>query len=247
MGITRKTWAAAAVGVLALTLAGCGGDDDGDGGGDAEEFMALSVEEIKEAVLEDMRDADSLRLSGTFAEAGAETTLDIGISESGDCAGSLTSEGGTAQIISGSDGTFLKGDEAFWNVAAPGAADQILAMLGDKWALVPPEQASSLAEFCNLQNFLDELEEDDEEGEASGEKGDTEEIDGREALEIIGEDEETGDPTHVWVAVEEPHYILRVGSDSEDEGGEISFTDFDEPVDTTPPSEDEYVDLSSAG
>ena len=253
MRINRTSRAAAAVGVLALALAGCGGDDgdsgdsgEVDGGSEAEAFAEQPIDEIKAAVLADMRDAESVRLSGTFLEDGTETSLDIGISDSGDCAGSMTVEGGTAEIISGPDGTFIKGDEGFWNAAAPGSADQILQVLGDKWALVPQDDTGGLAEFCNLESFIEELEDDEDDDE--GEVGETDTIDGREALEIIGQDEDNENATtHVWVAADSPHYILQISSDGETDGGEISFTDYDEPVDTTPPSEDEYVDMTEVG
>lgn len=244
MTISRTTSAALAAGVLALSLAACGDDGDSGGSAESEEFVGLDVAEIKAEVLADMKEAESVHLEGSFAQDGGEFAIDMGITADGDCAGSITTEGATADIIAGPDGTFLKGDQAFWDVAAPGQGDAIMSMLDGKWALVPATQAGSFSEICNLQNFIDELEDEEDEEEDAAEKGDTAEVNGEEALEIIGEDDETGDPTSVWVSTEAPHYILRVSSDSETEGGELNFTDYDEPVDTEAPDEDEYVDLS---
>lgn len=232
MSITRTTCAAVAAGVLSLALAGC--SDDG--------LVGQDVAEIKDQVLEDMRDAESVHLAGTINHDGQELGIDMGITVEGDCAGSITVDGATADIISGPDGTFMKGDRAFWEMSAPGQGELMLSLLGDKWALVPDSVADSFSDICRLENFIDELEGDEDED--GGEKGDTEEVNGREALEIIGEDEDTGDETSAWVATESPHYILRLTSDSETEGGAMEFTDYDEPVDTEGPGKDEFVDLS---
>lgn len=241
MGMRRKAWAATAAGVLAaVALTGCGGDD----GDEDADFADQSIEDIKDAVLDDMKQADSFTLTGDFTQDGQPLSIDMAIGKNGDCAGSITIQGGTAEVIAGPDGTFMKGDEAFWTVAAGGntaQAQQLMSFLGDKWAKMSAADAGNFAELCDVDNFIDELEDSDED-DAEGEKGDREEIDGQDALEITAEGDDGG-TNHIWVATEGEHYILKLEAEGGDEPGALTFTDYNEPVDAEAPAEGEYVEF----
>lgn len=240
MGFTRKTCAAAAAGVLTIALAGCG--DDGDGGDD---FAEQSYQEIKDAAIEDMGDAESLRLSGTIEEDGQELTIDLAIGGEGECVGTIAMNGAEGEIISNSDGLFIKGDETFWESTAPGQAEVILDMLDGKWAKTPPQGDEGFGELCNLDNFVDELAEEDDEKE-NVEVGDVEEVDDQDAVLLSGEDEDGG-TTRAWISVDSPHYILKMEKEGGDDPGQMSFSDYDEDVDASSPPEDEYVDITQGG
>lgn len=238
MGNRRRTWAATAAGlVAAMALTGCGGDGD-----EGDEFVDQSVKEIRDAVIEDMNAVESVTLTGQFTTDGGEIALDMAISEAGDCAGTMTIKGGTAEIVSADGETFLKGDDAFWTGLAGPAAEQILSVIGDRWAKMPASDAEDFAELCDLDSFLDEMEDDENIDDA--EKGETEEIDGQEALEITGPDEDDKNATdHLWVATEGDHYILKFTSTGGEEPGEFTFTDYNEPVDAEAPAKGDYVEL----
>jgi hypothetical protein len=235
MGTQART--ALLAGLLAASLAACGpdGDDKSDG------FADQNVQEIEDQVLADMRDAHSMTMSGNVTSDGAETTLELSSDTDGNCKGSISMGAGTADFIRTDDATFIKGDEAFWRANAGDNADALLAVVGAKWAKLPGGE-DQFAEFCDLDNFLDELEDDDEDDNAM--KVGESEVDGQDALEISFEKD--GDETHVWVAAEGKHYILKLENQGE-EPGEFTFTDFDEHVDAQAPADTEYVDLSQAG
>jgi hypothetical protein len=235
-GALRCRGVVAAV-VLTTVLTACGvGGDSADGNG----FVDQSAAEIQEQVVADMAKLRSVRLSGELIQSGQEIGIDLALNTEGVCAGSLILMGGSAEIIAGPDGQFIKGDREFWSGMAGGeaAAVQVTALLGEKWAKMP-EAEGGLAEFCDLDGLLDEF---DSVGSSQGEAtiGKQQLIGGVPALELISDDE---DATTAWVAVDAPHYIVRVTADGDD-AGSIVFTDFDKPVDAQAPGADDVVDLS---
>jgi len=241
MGITRKAWAATAAGVLVITLAGCGDD----GGDDGEDFADLTVAEIKDAVLEDMGEVESLNLAGTLpTEGGGEVTLDVSMGSDGECAGTFGRDGVEAEILRSSDGTFMRAGEDFWAAATgdEAAASAIMQVLGDKWAKLPDASASDFDELCDLDSFLSELDEDEDDDTKDATKGEVEDVDGEEALEIIDEDED-GTVTHIWIATEGEHYILKMETEG-DAATTMTISDYNEPVDAETPAEGEWIDAA---
>lgn len=235
----RRTRLAAALGAATvLALTGCGSD-----GGGGDDFADAPVEEIEQQVKDDMAAVESLTMRGDITEGEQEMSLDLTADTDGNCTGTIAFAGrGSAEFIRADGNVYLKGDEEFWNSMAGGQAAQVQQLLGDKWAQVPEGQAGNFTEFCDLNNLLDELTEEDGEDGAEVTKGETQEVDGQEALELRSE--EDGETTQVWVATEDPHRILRMEHETE---GSFEFSDFDVPVDAQAPSEDEVVDLGQAG
>lgn len=239
MSITRRTCAAAAAGVLTIALAGCGGDD-GDSG---EDFADLPIAEIRDAVFEDMRDAKSLTISGTVpSDDGGEVTLDVSMNSDGHCVGEFGSGDVSAEILRTDDGTFMRADQQFWEASTgdPAAAAAITDALDGRWAKFPETDAADFDDFCDLDSFIGELDEDEDEDTKDATKGEVEDVDGEQALEIIDEDDD-GTTTHVWVATEGDHYILKFEGD---ESQTMTITDYNEPVDAETPADDDWVDLA---
>ncbi|GAB2870287.1 hypothetical protein [Nocardioides pacificus] len=256
MTYNRRTRLAAAVaGTVMLTAtAACGGDDNDDKSGDSgesssENFADKSLEEIQDAALKDMGALESVRMAGTFSNDGSEMSLDLQLNTAGDCAGTIALGGAEAEIIGLGEDSYLKGTEEFWtaSVGEGGGqeAEAIIAMIGDKWAKVPD---GGFTEVCDLDAFLENLEDEDDESESAEEKGEVvgeTEVDGTPAIEISSE--EDGEETTVWVGSEEgKHYILKMTVPGGDEPGEFTFSEFDEPIDVEAPADDEVVDLANA-
>ena len=124
----------------------------------------------------------------------------------------------------------------------PTSADQIIGLVGDKWVVLPPDEAD-ISSFCDLDELLDEF--DDDEPDKDTKKGETDEVRGEETIIIEGESDE-GDPTKAWIAVDGKHYILKLEVNQGDEPGVIELTDFDEELDLEPPAEDEVIDFNQA-
>lgn len=232
----RAVGAAVAL-IIGLTACGRGGDSSGGDG-----FADQSAAEIQKQVVADMARLKSVRLSGELIQNGREVGIDVALNTDGMCAGSLTLMGGSAEIIAGPDGQFVKGDKAFWTGTAGGesAAEQVTALLGDKWAKMP-EAEGGFTSFCDLDDLLDEFDSvDAADGEAR--IGKQAQIGGILALELISEDDS---PTSAWVAIDAPHYIVQLSADGQ-QAGSILFTDFDQPVNAEAPAAEDVVNLSKS-
>jgi hypothetical protein len=232
MGITKTV--TGALGALAL-LTACGG------GGFEEESAETITSEAESAML----DLSSVRMSGDLTTDGEALTLDVQISTGGDCTGTIGLGGGDAEleILSISGETWMKPSEEFWQMFAGPQADQVVEAAGDRWVVLPASESENFAELCDLDTFLEELTEGDDDEGTEPTVGETEEVEGQEAVIVESETDE-GDPVRAWVATEEPHYILKLEVTQGEEPGVITFSDFDEELDLEAPSDDEVFDIS---
>jgi len=239
MRLGKSTLAAVLATTVVLGASACGSTDDGGSDG----FADKSAKDIKNAAIDDMTDVKSLTMEGTITTDGKEQKLKLSSSTDGKCAGEITVNGGTAQFINGEE-SFLKGDDAFWAGVAgsPQQAQQILTLVGDKWAKVPAGEGG-FDSFCDLDSLLEDFRKDDDDNDVT--KGDTDDIDGKEAVELTGKTDD-GDTSHAWVATEGDHYILKLEAEGS-QPGSFTFTDYNEPVDADSPPDDQVVDLSQQG
>lgn len=232
--------------VLGAGAVGCGGGSPDEGPAPEEttaadpDFVALSADEIRDRVLEDMTALESLTLSANFTNDGEELTFELSLDTDGTCAGTMAVGDGTAEILSVDGTSYLRGDEAFWEATTGGQGAIIASMVGDRWAAMPTGQGG-FESVCDLDALLEGL---DTAGDAGPEltKGEEQEIDGEPALELRAEDDRGA--SRLWVATSaDGHYILRLEREGGD-AGMITLSDFDEPVDVEVPDEDQVVDLS---
>jgi len=222
--------------VALAVLSACGGD--GDDSGDSE-FAGESAATIQKESVDDMKTLDSLHMDGSITQQGGEIGLDLSLTTEGDCSGTISrGDSGNAEVISLDGTSWFRPDEEFWRAQGGPAADQIISTVGDDWVQLP-EGDESFASFCDLDGLLEQIEDDDD--EKPSEKGETEDVDGQEAIKLTRDNKEGGGTTTVWVAVDDPHHILKV----EREGGEapssVSFSEFGEDVSIESPGADEVI------
>jgi hypothetical protein len=233
MTTTRSAGVLAAAVVL---LAGCGGGND---------FADQPPKDIAKAAAADMKDLKSLRMQGDLTTSGQKIGVDMQITTSGDCQGTITVTGGTAQIVSSGGQAYMKPDKSFWESQAPGQAAQIEAVVGDKWVVIP--SGSGLDSACDLSKMLDGIG-----SSASGNPSDaptaatSDSVDGQDAVKLSGEDN-SGKPVVAWVATDDPHYILKLQVSQGSEPGVITFSDFDKTVTVQAPPSEQVIDLSKLG
>jgi hypothetical protein len=104
-----RSWQALVAGIGTVSLlAACGG------GGFAEE----SPDAIAEAAGEDMRALSAVRMAGDLRTDEQEMTIDLTLNTDGDCEGTLQVQGGEAQILSVGGESWMKLDDAMWDVFA---------------------------------------------------------------------------------------------------------------------------------
>ena len=229
--MARIALAAVGLGTAAL-LTACGG---GDG------FTDQSADDIVTAAKSEMGDLKAVKVSGSVTSDGQQIDIDLQSSSEGNCTGTIGVAGGSTELLGVDGSTWMKPDEAFWRATAGDAADDVMAMVTDKWVVIPAED-DSLNTFCDLDDLLDQLLKDDEEDGSTYSKNGTEDVDGEETVKVDNEDPEDGTSTG-YVLVDEPHYLVKVEKTDGEDTGSIAFSAFDEEFDVEAPADDEVVDL----
>ncbi len=230
--IRQVVGALSALGVLAA----CGGGgESGDSGESA--FAKESASAIEKASIEDMNALEAVHMKGEVTQQGSEIGLDLSLTTEGDCTGTISrGDSGSAEVVTLDGTSWFKPDEEFWRAQAGPAAEQIISTVGDDWVQLP-EGDESFASFCDLDELLDQIDDDQDK---PSEKGDTEDVDGQEAIQLSREDAQDGTIT-AWVAVDDPHYILKVEQTDGESPGSFSFSEFDEDASIAAPAEDEVI------
>lgn len=241
-----RTYAAALGLVAALALTGCGGSDGGDGGdgGKAKAeagFTDKSGADIAQAAKDDMKELESVKFAGDITQDGKDTSLDIQVSSSGDCTGSVTVDDATAEVLSAGDTFWIKPDEAFWKLQVGDSADAIIDKVGDKWVTLPAGD-NSFAAFCNIDDLLDQLLSDD--SDASYEKGDVEEVDGEDAIAVTRTNADDDSESVGYVRVAKGHYLVKIERTKGDDTGTVTFSEFDEDFTAEAPAADDQIDAA---
>jgi len=225
-----------AIGALAV-LAACGGGGDSGDGGDSE-FAKESASSIEQASIEDMKALDAVHMEGSVTQQGSEIGLDLSLTTDGDCSGTISrGDSGSAEVVTLDGTSWFKPDEEFWKAQAGAAAEQIISAVGDNWVQLP-EGDQSFASFCDLDQLLDQIDTDQDK---PSERGETEEVDGQEAIKLTRDDEQSGGTITVWVAVDDPHHILKVEQGGGDSPGSFTFSEFDADAAIEAPGEGEVI------
>ena len=231
--MTRMGLVAAGFGMAAL-LSACGGGDD---------FTDQSGQEIADASKKAMGDLDSVKVAGKITTDGQEVTIDVQTNDDGDCTGSIGTGGGTAELLGVDGDIWFKPDEAFWRGSAGDTADQILAVVGDKWVVVPTS-GDGFDQFCDIDDLLDELIKSEKEDGDKYTAKDTEKVDGDEAVPVEHTSEDDGTSVG-YVLVDEPHYLVKIEKTKGDDTGSVTFSEFDEKFTAEAPADDDVIDLDS--
>ena len=225
-----------AIGALAV-LSACGGGGDSGDGGDSD-FAKESASAIEKASIEDMKALEAVHMEGEVTQESSEIGLDLSLTTDGDCTGTVSrGDSGSAEVVTLDGTSYFKPDEEFWKAQAGPAAEQIISTVGDNWVQLP-EGDESFASFCDLDELLDQI--DDDQNKPS-EKGATEDVDGQEAIKLTRDDEETGGTITVWVAVDDPHHILKVEQAGGDSPGSFTFSEFNDDASIEAPADDEVI------
>ncbi len=225
--------------LTAVLVTGCSGDDDGD-------FTERSAADIAEVAKDAMGDLDAVTITGVLSSEGQEIEIDMAIGSDLNCSGRFTTQGATAEIL-GVDGTvWFKPDEAFWELfAGPELAPQVIATAGDRWVTLP-EDDTSFKPFCDIEEFIGELVDNED---ADYTKGETTEVDGEDTIEIISERADKGSSSG-YVLVDGDHYLVKIEKTEGEDPGTVTFSGFNEQPEVEAPAEDDQVlldDLEPTG
>src|SRR5262245_54935158 len=219
------------VGIAAVTtvfmLSACGSDSS---------YEDTSPEDIASDVSDAMSDVSSLRMAGTLTQEGQSIDVDLAMAESGNCEGSMSVEGqGSFELIVTDGAGFIKPDEQFWQTQGGPQAAAIIEQVGDKWVAVTGDMAQAAA-VCDWNQFTSDF--DGEENNDITEVTGTDEVDGAETVTVSFENDD-GNPGVAHVLTDEPHYVVRI---EVEEQGDLTFSEFDEPVEPEAPTD--TIDLA---
>ncbi|MFP8940504.1 hypothetical protein ACLIYM_03570 [Streptomyces fenghuangensis] len=237
--------------------AGIGGADPGASGkpeeGDAPfaggfggtRLERSSAGKIMERSAEAMRRAESLRVTGWVAgdDGDGRMTIDLALAGDGDCTGTMTIGEGTAEVLSADGRMYMKGDESFWESQSDGGPgeDMAVEMLSERWVRTDDGgSGTGPGGFCDLDGLLEDME-----SGGSGETGKREpvDLDGREVIPLVQEDDGEGTTTAYVANDDDRPYLLRMENEGSDEPGVMDFTGHGEEVVVEAPDPDEVLDL----
>ena len=211
-------------------LAACGGGESDNG------IAKLSADDALAKVKTAVKDVKSVHIAGTIDQDGQSLDLDVhSARDKGQ--GTLTINGGTLEVRLVDGTTYVKGEAStFEKLGAPAAQ---AAIIGGKW-LKSGGAASQFAAFGQFLD-LDQLFESLLQPEGDIEKGDTTEIEGRAALELVDKAESGGS---LFIATTGDPLPLRI-SKSGSGGGQVDFNEYDADVTVAVP--DGALDISQFG
>ncbi len=234
--------------VMALTA--CGTDKktdtketDGSGSTTAEAFKGLTANQISEKARVAMTKLDSFKVAGTMTTDGQHMTFDFSVAKAGDCQGTFTTGGASAEIRQIGDAAYMKGDEKFWQQmgskdgSSSEDTDALIQMLKGRWFKMPAQDAKKEDKFpfCDIDTMF---EKDKKESHLTR-KADTE-VNGTPAVTLTGKD---GAATQtLLVAAKGEPYALRMTVKGGKEPGSFDFSAFNKPVTVTPPPAGEVMD-----
>ncbi|MFG2977552.1 hypothetical protein ACGFYY_31760 [Streptomyces sp. NPDC048331] len=232
----RFTTTAALACAAALGLTGCFASGP---------FADLSGSEVADKSVDTLRGAASLTVSGKIWDEGKPMELNMAVSKSGDCRGTIAGQEGSFELIRSGELVFIKADEPFYRSQMKDMpkdeADAAVTMLAGHWLKSKASDADSkeLASLCDLDELLKDF--DDSKG---AEKGEVTSVDGRKALTLTTKTDE-GTET-LLVATEGKPYLLKASITGK-EPAEVSFSGIDKPVNVEAPTGKDVIDADQLG
>lgn len=220
-----------------LAFSGCGGEEP--------VVVEKNPRTITKDAFAEMAELDSVRIIGTVRPADGQARIDVRTDRDGSCAGSLALERGRVQFVhTAEDQTWIKGDRDFWlaELASPQAADRAIKRLGSAWATVATDPVDFDA-YCAIDPLLADFKTYKDGGAGRLSKGE---------VELLGESQTIpvrlkggGQQSTIWVSVAEPFRVVKIVSRDSMRPVNVTFEEFDVPVDAAAPSEDDVVELGA--
>ncbi|MBL1104565.1 hypothetical protein JK361_08140 [Streptomyces sp. 5-8] len=258
--MTKRTLLATAVLCVTAvtTLTACGDDKKAEDKGagtaasatpspakPADPFKGLTAAQISEKARVAMTKLDSFKVKGGMTVDGKQMTFDFSVARKGDCQGTFTSRGASADVRQAGGQTYMKGDDKFWQQmggeqgSSAEETNALTELLKGRWLKMPAGdgQADDQFPFCDIGAMF---EKDKEETRLT--RGADTEVNGTPAVTLTGKD--GAETQTLLIAAEGEPYALRMSAKGGKEPGSFDFSAFNEPVTVTAPPAGEVMDPS---
>ena len=214
-----------------FALVGCGGSDGGSDDGVAD----LSATKILAAAKKQLAQEDfvTVKGKGTDEKAGDEIAVDMSFAGES-VTGTIGVSGMNLQLLKADGKSYFKADKKFFQ--SSGAPDEALALIGDKWVLIDPNNASfaEIGDFVAKKKFFDEL----LDPESKVTKGTEKKVN---SVDCIALKDKEGT---FYFAKKDARPISLISTDDSDATLDFSYDKVDE---AEAPSADEVIDLATLG
>ncbi|MDQ8704251.1 hypothetical protein RCO28_17400 [Streptomyces sp. LHD-70] len=182
----------------------------------------------------------------------APASFELSYDTQDNCTGSVTEQGGKGrmEVLRKGDRVWIKPDARWLSSQAPHlGGDAAAQLLKGKYLETSAGDAdgAKIAQLCDLNAFKAQITERSGKAEAATvTKGERTEVDGRPAIELnVTRGAQKG---KTYVSTEDKPYPLKVEADEPAKGVEIdmTFSEFDRPVDVKVPPADQTVDIGQS-
>jgi hypothetical protein len=220
-GLRRAASAWLAALVVAMGAA-CGGSSSGGTG-----IAAQSADQIVAATIAASKSAKSVHIVGHITQSGQELGLDLQLVNGKGGAGTIEIGGQPIDIVRLGSKAYFKADANFWTTYGSAAAAKMFA---GKWLMGPATggQLASFTQLTDVRAFFTRTFSKLKSGSYS--KGDETTVDGQPVITI--HDSKGG---VLYVATTGPPYPIKLSGKTAKSSGQMSFSDWDQPVTLTPP------------
>lgn len=227
----------------AAAPSGAGASSSSPSASAGSDLAALPPEQILAKAKTALESADSVRLKGGGSSGSDTFEVDMRYGTGAKAYGTVSSSGQTIELRRVGQTVYLKADAAFWQ--ATGGA-QAAKLFGGKFLKAPltDPRVKQLADFTDKATFVGEVL--DPGGDLT--KGEVKQIDGRSAIGLVDKTTATNEGGTLYVATEgEPYPLQLVPDAASKDDGELSFTEYGEPVEVKVPPAAETVDVTKLG
>jgi hypothetical protein len=215
----------------------------------ADPFAGLTADQIVDKALDTTKAADSLKVKGTDSSDKEPMNFDLAISKKGDCGGTVSATGATAEVRMVGGPMYMKGDDKFWQQMGEdesSSAEETAAMVElfkGRWLKISAAEADieQMGALCDTDALLEPA----DSAKIGLTKGVDADVDGKKAVVLT---KTSGAETFTFhVAKEGEPYLLRFTSEGGKEPRSAVFSGFNTPITVTAPPADQTIDTSQLG
>lgn len=248
--ITHRAATALLCAATTVIITGCGPDGTGAGAkstasatGTKHAFDTMTPEQIDNQAREALGNTTSMRFIGKVDSDGRQMEVDLAMDVHGSCNGTVDTSPGAMRIIKKGSLVHVKAGEDFWRATfsrgmTAEQAEEMVALFTGRWIKPPRGMSEVLGRVCGgfdaLLGGLDPVSDGSATREADATAG------GRPVAVLT--ERTTTETTTVYIAKEGEPHLLRATATGGDASMDLTFTDHDKPVDTTPPPPDQVLD-----